>query len=86
MRSISAMDRLELRPDGKARLQMTGMMSETGQLSLDDPNSNSVVKMRGESEQVGKLGTTNCLSSAPSWAWVTKSICASIRRWQARWN
>lgn len=47
---------LRFTPEGGGRLQMKGTVVETGQLTLDDPNSNSLVKTRGESKYTGKLG------------------------------
>lgn len=49
-------DRIDIMAEGGARLQMTGTVTEKGQVSLDDPDSNSIVKIRGDSQWAGKLG------------------------------
>jgi hypothetical protein len=48
--------RLDFSPAGGVPLRMTGTVSETGKVSLDDPDSNAIVKTRGDSRWTGKLG------------------------------
>ncbi|QBE62353.1 hypothetical protein [Pseudoduganella lutea] len=49
-------DSLDVTPEGGAPMRMSGTISETGQLSMDNPDSNSIVKTRGDSTWTGKLG------------------------------
>lgn len=49
-------DDLNFTTEGGSPMQMSGTISETGQLALDDPDSNAIVKTRGDSSWTGKLG------------------------------
>jgi hypothetical protein len=50
------MGRLDFVAEGRSPLRMTGTVSETGRLALDNPDSNSIVRTRGDSKWTGTPG------------------------------
>lgn len=49
-------DHLDLDPEGGGRLTMRGTVLETGRIATDTPDSNSIVRIRGESSYTGQPG------------------------------